>query len=380
MFVKICASSGHIINSVRALPAASSATILSGLVLNTLAGLALRTSKITPVFFASAFIVLNGCVYMIFKKTLLLRPPSHPFLLSLYQNPQQVNDKIDYEGFTAVYKSHLLVSCKFFSEDEEENLDEVLNVIDRVGPYLDFSKIDESNLWQDVGFTEASGNNVLKSAVAAASASVSGKPERRKIVEKLLQLLQTNDQTVQKQILDQGDNFPLGAHTIPDFLVRQGNEDLALKAVDMGATIDDSLLLTSLASAGTKEHGVKLARRVVQFYVDHQKELDDEMYWKGIISLSALPHDEGLIDLLALVNASNNRQHWENIRYASCMKNSKEYNPFGRFSNQYRKDTPSPWDMRKQFIANPDRKKEFASLQELFTQIRHKTISSATES
>ncbi len=293
----------------------------------------------------------------------------------LRNNPGMVNKKIDFGDYKQVYISHLLCSSHLFPAD----LKKTLGLLEAVSKEIDLSLVDNSNLWIEVGMFEkqGSGNNVLKSAVAAASGSISGCPERKAVVVHLLGLLERMEVEKRRQILDAGDNFPLGSHTIPEFLVRQGNEDLALKAIKMGATITDDLLLSSAASAGTTDYGTSLAQYVLNHYINNQISISDKVHWKLRVCLSAVPSSTDLTGLLDLGDRfpkikEATWKYWATISFYNCIRNSNVFNPFGLFSDQYREDNSGrkrPFDLRSEFVSTAEGVAAFQELHRLCKQI-----------
>ncbi len=313
-------------------------------------------------------------------------------LKSLLESKGFINSKINFitideDGkeliYENVYVSHLLCSGKLMLPPEK-----VISYIQKSGPIC-FSSIDESNLWGNVACflgEKGSGNNVLKSAVAGASASISGKVENKKIVEFLLNILK-NTHTLQerKDILDAKDNYAFGGHTIPEFLVRQGYEDLAIEVLNMGATITEDLLCNSLASAGSTKFGLHLAFKTLNYFIDNATTLSKEIYWKAKIGLIAV----GSCDAEDLLNNVCNKgskevqvtkshlNYWKSLSFHECINNfftdqeAESYMPFGEFSGQFREDENiSIFQFRTAQINNSEESKnQYKNLLTLFLEL-----------
>jgi len=291
------------------------------------------------------------------------------------QLPMNINELINFRDFRDVSISHLLCSGKFFLEAAHEmrleeaydelndaHLELTLALIRMSLPNMAFSIIDHSNLWERIfgGNAQGSGNNVLKTAVSAAAA-FNGKVSNRAIVQLLLESERFRNLSLEdrRAILDARDNYggpdlPIPVTmNIPEFLLREGNENLVLEAVRQGAPITDKLLINAAASAGTTEHGTDLLNALLETVQNEPREFTKETRIKTVVSLMAVEVDENseayckqrdLIVSMGLYNTEKDAtallNFWRSINFydprgvANGIK--FDWHVFGEFSGDYR--------------------------------------------
>lgn len=269
-----------------------------------------------------------------------------------------INVQVNYGPFNNVYVSHLLCSGKLFPNDPDKTL-ELVNASKDV---MDFGLIDTSNLWRDI-FTDTSGsgNNVLKTAVAASSASITGESINRRIVEVLLQELERRNLPLDEfqLLLAAPDNYPLGSMTIPEFLVRQGNEDLALHAVHLGAQITPKLLISAAGSAGTTQWGTillyTLLYRVVSEPIPGLDELTINKIKYALIAANVNDAKEKQAQIIKQIRKKDEEDAIAQLKYLNDIKFQHVFIGdvpflFDKFTDHYRMNGHRAFDLRSKYF------------------------------
>lgn len=269
-----------------------------------------------------------------------------------------INVQVNYGPFKHVYVSHLLCSGKLFPNDP----DKTLELVNETKDVMDFGLIDTSNLWEEIFTnTSGSGNNVLKTAVAASSASITGEAINRRIVEVLLQELERRNLPLDEiqLLLAAPDNYPLGSMTIPEFLVRQGNEDLALHAVNLGAQITPKLLISAAGSAGTTQWGTILLHtllyRVVSEPIHGLDELTIKKFKYALLAANvtgAYDKQLQLIEHMRGKGEQDARKHLDylkSIEFRSVYIDGDEF-LFDKFTHHYREEDDGAFRVRSEYF------------------------------
>lgn len=208
-------------------------------------------------------------------------------------------------------------------------------------------------------------------------------PRNRRLISILLDEVKSSDERV--VLLDARDNFVIdGGHTIPEFLIRLGHEDLALRSIELGATITERVFLLAMQSVGTTEHGTKLAEHVLRHFIDHNHRLDQHIHWKSKVALLALPKNvkDELGSLIGFEGGSKavSDQLFDYLtkeeRWIVAGPGSGEtFHVFGDFSRQYRWRDGALIDLRGEFLKLSENRRSFRLLQELFKEVK---VSSST--
>jgi hypothetical protein len=194
----------------------------------------------------------------------------------LEKHPELVNRKIDWtfpnsstlfeanqentwpRWVKGVYIAHLLCAGSL------ANAEATYQLLEIVLPHMDLTLIDESRLYSYL--SACSKNNVLQTAIAAASPFPSGSVTRRNAVDLILRHMEAEEFPQEKRttILYATDNYPGNKHTAAELLMRQGNDDFVLRVVKMGARITPRLLIFAAFSMGTTEWGTMLIEELLK--------------------------------------------------------------------------------------------------------------------
>lgn len=279
-------------------------------------------------------------------------------------HPKRINDKIDWifpsgshrfedrekEGTPLKVENVVLAQllCAGSLADPKKTDQILAAVIDEI----DLEEKDESSLFSyvDSNLSKGSGNNVLKTAIASASGCISGMPERRSVVERLLGKIATLSPQKRAAILDAGDNFTGGSHTAAGFLIRQGHEDLALRAVEMGGEITDKVVYLAAWSVGTTDYGFDLINHVIEKRIESNSKLDNKKSILDGLKAGRLPESAAkwLRDNEGFEGEIPLDVQWEKMLYY-------HFEGWGEFSHQYRADDACK-KPRFDFLKNADNK------------------------
>jgi len=302
------------------------------------------------------------------------------------QLPGIINNTINFGQYQNVLVSHLLCSGKLLPDDVPRTVELVQQAL----PSMDLHAKDDSNLWVDVGAFggRGSGNNVLRTAVAGASAVISGRAENREIVRALLdsEKLQSLPAAERKQLFTEGDNFrrPI---TVQRFLLMQGHEDLAQKVIELGADIDADFLVLAAASAGTTQHGIKLLSylldRVQREGVPQLDDLDKQKLQMAICAVNVANDSESdgvqkrLLSHIwteeAPEHIQNRLNYFRDTKFISIVLPGRQADAdrgIFDWSYQYRPERPyEDFDMRSMFFTLGCDAHEYLSLLEQVERI-----------
>lgn len=83
----------------------------------------------------------------------------------------------------------------------------------------------------------------------------------------------------------------MGSHTIVEFLIRQGHDDLALQALDLGGDIWQDSLRIAMANTTTTKQGLELSCKIVEKYIEEGTKLTPISHWQAKASLLCMPFD-----------------------------------------------------------------------------------------
>ena len=350
-------------------------TILAPYIAKKLTGRADLNMNASFRFVAIEAVISVGMEFLFSLRPALKLKTSEEIRHFLNDYPHLINEKINWGEYKDVSLSHLLCSGKLGTPEES------LTLLKKVVEFMDFNQLDESNLWGEIACfkpgTKGSGNNVLKTAVAAASPLLEGSYQKnRDLIELLLDTIRSKSLESRKTLLDARDNFAFdGGHTIPEFLIRQGNEDLALKSIQLGATITNKVFRLAMQSSGTTEYSTNLAKYVLDHFIKHKLKLDRQTHWEAKAALLYVPQGTPL-DSLVDFDGGSPVINTELFKYMPKVGElcNKEFGKdhgfmfYGEFSNQYRWNA-QPEALRRHFLSNPENQTLFQELQHLFKKI-----------
>ncbi|MGD0665342.1 MAG: hypothetical protein ABSA17_06385 [Rhabdochlamydiaceae bacterium] len=217
----------------------------------------------------------------------------------LEAHPELVNRKIDWTfpndstlyGATedpprprcvkGVYIAHLLCAGSL------ANAEPTIQLLIKVLPHMDLTLIDDSTLYSYID--GGSKNNVLKTAIAAASPLPSGSVERHYAVHLILRHMEAEKfpQGMRVEILDAVDNYQ-DKQTAAELLMRQGHDDYVLRVVKMGARITPRLLIFAAFSMGTTKRGTEVIEELLTRFNGRLTAEEHKNLKEGLIAYSRL--------------------------------------------------------------------------------------------
>ena len=217
----------------------------------------------------------------------------------LEKHPELVNRKIDWTfpndstlyGTTeypprlrhvkGVYIAHLLCAGSLAKAEPTYQL------LIKVLPHMDLTLIDDSTLYSYI--CGGSKNNILKTAIAAASPLPSGSVERHYAVHLILRHMEAEKLPEEKrvEILDAVDNYP-DKQTAAELLMRQGHDEYVLRVVEMGARITPRLLIFAAFSMGTTVGGTEVIKELLNRFNGTLTAEEHKDLKEGLIAYSRL--------------------------------------------------------------------------------------------
>jgi hypothetical protein len=320
----------------------------------------------------------------------------------LEKHPQLVSRKIDWTfpndstlyGATeykprprcvkGVYIAHLLCAGSL------ANAEATLKLLKKALPHMDLTLIDESRLYSYL--SKCSKNNVLQTAIAAASPFPSGSVTRRNAVDLILSHMESEEFPPEKRtaVLRAVDNYS-DKQTAAELLMRQGNDDYVLRVVKMGARITPRLLIFAAFSMGTTECGTMLIEELLKRFnstltIQQYANLNEGLIAYSLINRDLKFYDTNFRDLNgvqthhlewvieAVRRMSGDRERpiendkekikqamtdlgldWADVKKMIIQQKvletfQPEFNAYGYFSNEFRESKKSLRELRIKFM------------------------------